>query len=139
MHLGSIWLIPDGGYNLMDIRDFSNTVVKSIEKGQNAQVYLTGGDFMHLKDLLLIANPKGKVFTMSIDFLIKLLPLVGIFKVFVPSLKELNKESLITLKFAPRSVDSSRAETDLGYQCRPITETVHDLISWMKAKNLLNE
>ena len=134
MHLGKMKLVPSGGYNLLDIRDFSTAVVNSLEKGRSGEVYLAGGNYISLKELARLANPGASTYKVSIDLLQFLLPLLEPLKPFIPSLQEMNRESLSTLKNAPRSVDSSRAQNLLGLKSRPAKETVEDLISWMKIR-----
>ena len=42
-------MISSGGYDLLDIRDFSQTVINSLKRAPTGEIYLTGGQFHTLE------------------------------------------------------------------------------------------
>ena len=130
-------MISSGGYDLLDIRDFSQTVINSLEKAQKGEVFVTGGKFYSLKELAEAVNPSRVPPVISIDLLLVLLPLIRLYQKFVPSRWPINRESLMAIKQGPSRVDSSKAVEQLNHQFRPLQESVRDLIGWMKKNDKL--
>jgi dihydroflavonol-4-reductase len=130
-------MISSGGYDLLDIRDFSQTVINSLKKAKKGEVFVTGGKFYGLKELAEAVNPSRVPPVISIDLLLVLLPLIRLYQKFVPSRWPINRESLIAIKQGPSRVDSSKAVEQLNHQFRPLQESVRDLIGWMKKNDKL--
>ncbi len=132
MHSGKIPAITTGGYNLVDVRDLSQTIVNSFSLGQNGEVYLVGGHYHSLKDIAFMANPKKKPLNIPLDILIVIAPLIALIGKIIPSKWPVTKESLLILKRAPKHVDSTKAIKILNHQIRPTQESITDLITWHK-------
>ena len=138
MNSGKIPAITSGGYNLVDVRDLSQTIINSFSLGENGAIYLVGGEYFSLIDIAQMANPKKKPLCMPLNILIVLAPLISLYGKLFPMKWPVTKESLLILKRAPKNVDSSKAITTLKHNIRPTQETINDLISWHH-KNNLNE
>ncbi len=137
LYSGKLPMISSGGYDLLDIRDFSQTAIHSISQGKSGEVYLTGGQFYTLKELARTVNPSRVPPIVSIDLLLFLLPLIRLYQKFVPLRWPINRESLMTIKIGPSRVDSTKAQKELGHQTRPLEESVRDLIGWMKEQHAI--
>ena len=135
LYTSKLPMISTGGYDLQDIRDFSQTVINSLDKAEKGEIYVTGGNFYTLKELARTVNPSRVPRVISIDLLLVLLPLIRLYQKFVPLRWPINRESLMTIKQGPKRVDSTKAIQRLGHQCRPLAESVGDLILWVKSKN----
>ncbi len=92
------------------------------------------GIFTPLKELARTVNSARVPPVISINLLLFLLPLIRLYQKFVPLRWPINRESLLTIKQGPNRVDSTKAREQLGHQCRPLEESVRDLIHWMKNK-----
>lgn len=125
-------IITTGGYNLVDVRDLSQTIINSIDKGTKGEVYLVGGSYYSIKEIAKISNPNRYFFCMPLGFLISMVPLINLYKKMFPLPWPITKESLITLKLAPKNMDCSKARIQLNHNERPITETINDLLIWFK-------
>ena len=136
LHAGKLPMISSGGYDLLDIRDFSQTVINSLEMGVKGGVYVTGGEYFTLKELATLCNPVKIPPVISLDLLISLLPVIKIYQMVFPMPWPINRESLLTLKKAPKKVDSSKARQELRHRSRPLDESVKDLIEWSRKSNL---
>ncbi len=121
-------VIVNGGYNLLDVRDLSRTIINSIIKGKQGEVYLVGGTYFRLKQIAKLINPKHRIISFSLDLMIFILPFIKLF----PMRWHITKESLITLKFAPKHINFSKAINNLDHKVRPITETINDLLIWFR-------
>jgi dihydroflavonol-4-reductase len=128
-------VMVSGGYNLVDVRDISTTVINSIDKGVSGEIYLAGGTYLSLKQIAEIANPGLKYVVLPLNLLLSLLPVIKIYQRIFPIKWPVTKESLVTLKRAPKIVDSSKAIHHLNHQIRPVSDTVRDLLEWFKAGN----
>ncbi len=128
-------VITTGGYNLVDVRDLSQTIINSICKGKQGDVYLVGGTYLSLKQVAQLADPKHNPICLPLGLLIGIIPLINVYKKIYSLKWPITKESLITLKYAPKKVDSSKAIEKLDHKIRPITETISDLITWFDKDN----
>tara|TARA_R110000787_G_scaffold86285_12_gene184129 strand:- start:7736 stop:8704 length:969 start_codon:yes stop_codon:yes gene_type:complete len=126
--------VTTGGYNLVDIRDLSQTIINSLRLGEQGEIYLVGGNYYTIKQIAKIANPKRYFVSIPLSFLIAILPLIKVSKKMFSLRWPITKESLTTLKKAPNKMDCSKAKTDLNHSIRPITETIQDLITWYRKK-----
>ena len=124
--------ITSGGYNLVDVRDLSQTIINSLHKGEKGEVYLVGGNYYNLKQIAKMANSNRNPICISLNLLICILPIINFYKKLFPLRWAITKESLITLKYAPKQMDCSKAKNKLGHTVRPLTETILDLIIWFR-------
>ncbi len=136
LHKGRLPFITDGGYNIIDVRDLVHTIISSISKAQKGSVYLLGGSYIPLKELAKMANETKTPISLPIDLLISLLPIIRLYdRIF--SLKwPISKESLTTLKHAPKNMDCTKALNDLGHKNRPVQQTVDHLLEWFLNNNI---
>ena len=120
------------GYNLVDVRDVAHTIINSIAQGSAGEVYLVGGFYIHLKQIAELLHPHKKFFSLPINVLLGLLPILKWYQKIFPLKWLITKESLITVKRAPKLMDSSKAIKYLNHQIRPTSETLTDLLEWFK-------
>jgi len=136
MASGKLPAITTGGYNIVDIRDLSQTIINSISKGKKGEIYLVGGHYSSLIEISKLANPNRNLLCISLNLLLLILPIINIYSRLFPLRWPITKESLMTLKHAPKKVDSSKSIEKLDHEIRPISETIDDLIHWFnKEKN----
>lgn len=132
---GKLPFLTDGGYNMIDVRDLSQTVINSISMGKKGGIYLTGGEYISLENLSKLINPSKIPMKIPVDLLISILPLINLYDRIFKLKWPISKESLYTLKYSPKKMDSSRATKELMHQSRPIKNTIDDLIQWFKENN----
>ena len=130
LNLGKLPFITKGGYNIIDVRDLSTTIISSISRAKKGGIYLVGGEYVSLENLAKMANKKKVPRSLSIDFLVKILPLIRVYEKFIPLKWPISMESLSTLKNAAKTMDCSKAKKELGHQSRPVQERVNDLVEW---------
>ena len=136
LHRGKLPFITDGGYNMVDVRDLSQTIINSISKGKKGSIYLTGGQYISLQELARIACPTKIPSVLSLDLLIKLLPVIKFYEMFFKLKWPINKESLTTLKYAPKKMNCSKAIKELGHTNRVTQNSVEDLITWFNENKM---
>ena len=98
--------------------------------GKKGRIYLTGGQYLSLKELSALVNPDKIPPSIPVDFLILILPIINLYDKLFKLKWPVSRESLYTLKFSPKKMNSSRAIKELKHQTRPIKHTIEDLIKW---------
>ena len=93
-----------------------------------------GGNYFTIKQIAEIANPKKYFISIPIPLLIATIPFIKIAKKIFNSHWPISKESLITLKLAPKQMNFLKAKTALNHSIRPATETILDLLIWYRKK-----
>jgi len=137
LNLGKLPFITQGGYNMIDVRDLSSTIISSISKAKKGRIYLVGGEYISLKNLAKMVNSKKVPKSVSINLLIKLLPFIHLYEKRFPLKWPISIESLSTLKNAPKNMDCSRAAKELGHKNRPLDQSVKDLLEWFEKNSSL--
>jgi dihydroflavonol-4-reductase len=136
MYLGKVPLLPQGGYDFVDVRDVARSIIAALEKGRHGEVYLLCGKYQRLADLAAMA---GKVtgkkmpgFTVPISLLYLLLPLVKAYGRLLGAAPQFTRESLTALEHGHPHMDARKAREELGHQVRPMEETLKDFYAWQK-------
>lgn len=132
IYKGNLSILTSGGYDLVDVRDLCKTIVNSISMAKKGEVYLVGGEYKSIKKLASLLNPNGRQLVIPVDFLLFFLPVIHLYDRIFGLKWPITKESLHTLKFAPRQVNSSKAKHEIGHMNRPVESTLSDLITWFK-------
>ncbi len=133
---GKLPFITNGGYNMVDVRDLCRTIINSMSMAKKGGVYLTGGQYISLKELARIACSTKTPSLLSLDLLIKFLPFIKIYDRFFKLKWPINKESLTTLKYAPKRMDCSKAIKELGHTNRATQHSIKDLIQWFNENDM---
>lgn len=121
-----------GGFDLVDVRDVAGGLLLAAEKGRTGENYLLGGQMIEMVDLCrrtaAYGGKKGPRFTIPPKLVGGLIPVLApIGKMLDTDI--LSKAALGALVSAPL-VDHGKAERELGYQPRPIDETLRDLVAF---------
>ena len=135
LHLNKLPVITTGGYDLVDVRDLSQTIINSFYKGEKGSIYLVGGQYMTVKDIAIASNSTKTPTVISLNLLLLLMPIINIYQKLFELKWPITKESLMTLKLAPKNLDISKATNELNHNCRPIIESIEDLKIWFQKNN----
>lgn len=140
IYLGKMPALISGGYDFVDMRDVAIGTVNALTQGQSGETYLLTGYYLELKTIANLLHSIGgaKVpITIPVSLLMTLLPLVRLFSYFTGSADSFTKEGLSTFRDGHPAMSSDKARTELGYQPRPINESLLDLLSWWKETGLV--
>ena len=124
--------ITSGGYNIVDLRDLSQTIINSLDLGKKGEIYLVGGSYYSIRQIAKIANPTNYFISIPLSFLLFILPIIKLYEKCFSLPWPISKESLTTLKRAPKQMDCSKAKNELKHSVRPVKETIQDLITWFR-------
>ncbi|KPK85677.1 MAG: hypothetical protein AMS27_06680 [Bacteroides sp. SM23_62_1] len=130
-----------GGYDWVDVRDIVSGTVSAIDRGRAGERYLLSGKWVALPDLVKIIS---RYYNTKNDWTV--LP-YWLAELGVPFLKAYawlrhaeplyTSESLDIIKHSHRMISCDKARKELGYDPRPIEETLKDTIEWFKNNGYL--
>ena len=132
-------ILPPGGYDFVDVRDVAQSVVAAIDQGKNGEIYLLAGKYYSMKQLAGIIRKASaqKTPNKQIPFwVLKLcLPLISLFSRISGAAPLFTIESISALKYGHPNMDHSKADRELGHQCRDLEATIRDFYEWIAEKN----
>lgn len=124
----------DGGYDMVDVRDVADGILRAMEKGKSGESYILSGSSVTIRELIsYMAKASGK----------KEKPCVPIFiarlaaPLFLLDAKRRRKRPLFT-KYSLMTLESNtrfshdKAATELGYYPRDISESVRDMVDYLE-------
>lgn len=134
-------MLPPGGYNFIDVRDISKSIVAAIEKGKKGEIYLLSGVYYSLKDFAQIvkkvSGKKVPKIVMPFWFLKGLLPVVKVYGKVKKAAPIFTIEAITALKLGHPNMVNEKAKKELGHTCRPLEETIRDFYEWNKTRNII--
>ncbi|MFQ5968183.1 MAG: NAD-dependent epimerase/dehydratase family protein [Acidimicrobiia bacterium] len=125
--------LVEGAFDWVDVRDVADGLLRAAELGSTGENYLLSGKRLSVMELAQLAasitgvDPPRFVVPMAVARLWG--PLGNWLGRRTGSPLVFTGESLHALRHSPE-VRSDKAASDLGYQARPIRETVSDLYEW---------
>lgn len=134
-------VLPAGGYNFIDVRDISATIVNALNKGRTGEIYLLSGDYYSMKNFAgVVHEASGKKvprLVLPFWFLKMLLPFVK----WYGKLKKANPvftiEAITALKLGHPNMVNEKAKKELEHVCRPLKESIADFYKWNKERNII--
>jgi dihydroflavonol-4-reductase len=123
------------GFGALDVRDFAKGAVLAAQRGQPGQRYLISGHNVTAKQLLeqaaAIAGVRAPRFEPPRLLLSALVGVVGVVSALRGKSAPLTQDVLQVLgRYA--WYDTSRARADLGWEPRPLKQTLEDTIRWLR-------
>jgi dihydroflavonol-4-reductase len=134
-------LYVDGAYDFVDVRDVAGGLIAAAGRGRRGESYILSGQRLSIRHLLetIRALTGGRTFRMQIPF-----NLARFAAYFTPVLYRLARS---TPRFTPYSLEvlqsnsnisHNKAKRELGYQPRPLHESITDAVRWyLRSKHLL--
>jgi len=134
-------LVP-GGYNWVDVRDVVAGAISAMHKGRAGEKYLLAGHWHSLKEFSeLIHHHSGKKTVKSVLplWLARLgLPFINTYSLLTKSEPLYTSESLKIIGEGNRMISHTKAKNELGFNPRPLTQTIRDLLEYFKINGFLN-
>lgn len=119
--------LPPGGVDWVDVRDVATGAILAARLGTPGENYLLGGSWHSIRDLGKIATEfVGRLNPLPCPtWLVRVaIPFAALWAYLRGKQPMLNNEALNVLSKSPR-LDISRARRVLGYNPRPLQETIH--------------
>lgn len=131
---------PDKNISLCDVRDVARGHILAAEKGKKGEHYILSGENMPIREFFAmcgdITGGMKPLFNVPKELLLgagKLMEAIGDLTGKEPFLtKDMATEA--SWSSAPQS---AKAEKELGYHSRPVSESLADTYSWYQEKGLL--
>lgn len=138
--LGRIPVDIKGGFDWVDVRDVTASLLSMAIKGNVGANYLLGGHQLSIhtafRTAANVTGRRGPIFALPHAAVRGVVPLATAIGRRVDS-DLLTVASMSALRWNP-TVDSTRARTELGHEARPSTETIRDLVSHFVATGRLD-
>jgi dihydroflavonol-4-reductase len=137
---GRMALVIPGGFDWVDVRDVAAGLMAAAERGRTGENYLLGGHRASVQDLVAMAArvagrrpPRGSV-------PLKVVGPAAAAAIRIPARYRhrllLTPESIHAVTTDP-DVDTTKARTELGYEPRPLAQTVEDSYADFRDRGLL--
>lgn len=130
-----------GGFDFCDVRDVAQGIVQAIEKGKPGQAYLLSGKWYSLKSLykmiMEIKQARSYMPVLPGWMAYAGLPVITWLADIKKEEPLYTHESLGALLHGNKHINCEKAMRDLGYQCRPLFDTVRDAIQWYRETGML--
>ncbi len=134
-------VLPNWGYNFVDVRDLCTTAISAVSKGKKGQNYIIGGEY-HMYSYIaeLMEQQLGR--TVLLGTIPNFVSYLGLPYEYIKSLitkkpRVLTVDTLHTGKTGNKVVPSSLARSELGHNPRPLEETIHDMVSFFQKRGLI--
>jgi len=134
-------VLPNWGYNFVDVRDLCTTAISAVSKGKTGQNYIVGGDY-HMYSYIaeLMEEQLGR--TVLIGTIPNFVSYLGLPYEYAKSLinkkpRVLTIDTLHTGKTGNKVVPSTLARSELGHNPRPLKETIRDMVSFFQKIGLI--
>ncbi len=133
---GRLTACVNGGYDFVDVRDVAAGILSCCEKGEPGQCYILSGAYVDVKDLLFLLHEitgKRAIRTILPRWFAKCTaPLAELYYKLLRQPPLYTSYSLYTLAVNAK-FSHEKASGLLGYQPRPLRQTLEDTASWLKA------
>ena len=133
--------LVNGGFWWSDVRDVANAIANAVGAiGYGGEVYFTAGQYAKTRQLarlcsqILERNVKRPVIPYSLAR--TALPLIRSRAAKRNQSSLYSRNSLKLLRDCPASVDESLAISQLGYQPRPLEESIRDALNWFAEQGI---
>ena len=134
-------LMPNWGYNFIDVRDLCDAAISAVENGKTGQNYIIGGEYhmyLYIGELIGKQLDKKVVYGVLPEFVTYLpLPFEYIKALFTNKPRVLTLDAIHTAQTGNKVVPSTLAREELGHNPRPIEETIFDTIDFFQKRGLV--
>jgi dihydroflavonol-4-reductase len=128
-------LVP-GGYDWVDVRDVVSAAITAIGKGRTGEKYLLSGHWHSLQDFsgLIQMHTGRKTVNMVLPMWIARigLPFITLYSKISGAKPLYTSESLTIISEGNRFINNDKARRELDHNPRPLTDTIKDLLTWLK-------
>ena len=133
--------LVNGGFWWSDVRDVANAIANAVgANGYGGEVYFTAGQYAKTSQLARLCSQiigrSGRRPVMPYFLARAALPLIRS-RAAKRNLSSLySRNSLKLLHDCPASVDESLAKSQLGYEPRPLEESIRDALNWFTEQGM---
>ncbi|HUX55987.1 MAG TPA: NAD-dependent epimerase/dehydratase family protein [Bacteroidales bacterium] len=133
--------LVSGGYNWVDVRDVVSASIQAIESGNKGERYILSGEFCTLQELsAMISKISGNKIPVIVPVSLARLacPFFQIYSSVTKKEPLYTYQSLDILVNSPVNISNAKARKDMGYEPRPLEQTLIDTFNWYRGNNFIN-
>jgi dihydroflavonol-4-reductase len=130
-----------GGYNWVDVRDVVSASIQAIESGRKGEKYILSGKFCSLHELsAMISKITGCRIPVIVPVSLARLacPFFQIYSSVAKTEPLYTYQSLDILVNSAVNISNTKARKELGYEPRPLEQTLIDAFNWYRENNFIN-
>ncbi|MBU2649385.1 MAG: NAD-dependent epimerase/dehydratase family protein, partial [Bacteroidetes bacterium] len=128
-------LVP-GGYNWVDVRDVTAAAVKAIDHGESGDRFILSGYWHDFREISEMVEEITGVRTPKTEMPLLLawigLPFIQAWALIRNEKPLYNKDTLRVVSSGSKNIDNSKARKILGFNPRPVKESVKDTLNWLE-------
>lgn len=133
--LNKVNYMIDGSFDFVDVRDVAEGLILAREKGKIGQLYILSGHLIRVSDLWKIGQEVFSIKSTLVNIPLKLAKFAAYFAEWYyrisHSLPKFTRYSIETLQ-SNAKINNIKARSALGYNARPLKETMKDTMDWWK-------
>lgn len=141
MHNRKLPSLVDGGFNFVDARDVAQGAMFAEERGRTGERYILSGEWLSTKDLAKLVEERTKSrpprFVCPLWLARAAAPFAEAYGKARKQTPVFTVASIDTLQHY-RSISNEKARKELGYQPRPLRETIFDTLDWFKQAGVIH-
>lgn len=134
---GNLAVIVSGGYDFVDVRDVAEGIVAAVLRGTNGHCYILSNRYFAVTDLVRevcrLAGRRRPPVKVPLWLARAIAPAAGLVARIRGVAPLFTSYSLRTL-YSPSDFSHQRATTELGYEPRPMSETLADTVAWLAVR-----
>lgn len=130
-----------GGYNWVDVRDVVSASINAIETGRKGENYILSGEYRTLQELsAMISKISGCKIPLNVPVSLARLacPFFKVYSTVTKTKPLYTYQSLDILVNSPVNISNAKAKKELGYEPRPLEQTLRDTFDWFREKKFIN-
>jgi nucleoside-diphosphate-sugar epimerase len=127
-------IVTGGGMHISDVRDVAALLAAAIEPGRGPRSYLVAGEYMSLPDIIRtladISGRRIRFLTLPSWFMAGFGRAADVLQRRLKSRLPWSGEGIWVINCSARC-DATKARTELGFEPRPLRETLADTVRWL--------
>jgi len=141
LYLNKLPMLVPGGYNWVDVRDVVQGAISAALRGRRGEKYLLSGRYLTLKELArMIGDISGNGVPNMVcpSWMAQIgVPFIRLHAKVTHTQPLYTTDSIVILKECNRYIQHSKATKELGFNPRPVEETLADTFEWYKGNGFL--
>jgi len=137
---GGLPIVPDGGFDWVDVRDVAEGAIAAAERGVVGERYLLSNEWVSMRELARIAEGvsgrRGLRVAVPLAVLRAAVPLARLWGRATDGEPRVTHYAIRTFRYHQR-ISNEKARAELGYAPRPIRATVEDTYGFFRSAGML--
>ncbi len=131
---GTLFALPAGAYNFVDVRDIAKGEILAAEQGRRGELYILSGERIEVEELarFTVGVTGRKPFSLPLPLWIcKAGAALGSAYYGITGKEPLLTDESLAILQSNCNMSCAKAEREIAYRHRPLSETLKDTIRWL--------